>query len=144
MSQTMPKPSPMDIDAALANPSAYFGAPGDVLESGLSRTFQLKLLRQWEHDAQLLAQAESEGMTGGEENMLGRVGRALLAFDERDTAEREAAAANAAKESAMGIGDGVAELRRAIRARPIGASLLMLSLGFLVGRRVTSAGTTER
>jgi len=144
MSQHMPKPSPMDIDAALANPSAYFGAPGDVLDSGLSRTFQLKLLRQWEHDAQLLAQAESEGMTGGEENMLGRVGRALLAFDERETAEREAAGANAPKASAIGIGDGVAELRRAIRARPIAASLLVLSLGFLVGRRDTSASSPVR
>jgi hypothetical protein len=135
----------MDIDAALANPSAYFSDPADVLASGLSPNFQLKLLHQWEHDAQLLAQAESEGMTGGEENMLGRVGRALLAFEERETTEQQAAAAAAARSaSAMGIGDGVAEIRRAIRARPIAASLLMLSLGFLVGRRDASATTLVR
>jgi hypothetical protein len=75
-------PSPIDIDAALANPSAYFAQPQDVLAyPGLSRELQLKLLRQWEQDARELAEAESEGMGGGEESMLGRVCQALRALD---------------------------------------------------------------
>jgi hypothetical protein len=75
-------PSPIDIDAALANPSAYFAQPQDVLAyPGLSRELQLKLLRQWEQDARELAEAESEGMGGGEESMLGRVCQARRALD---------------------------------------------------------------
>ncbi|HEY5091117.1 MAG TPA: hypothetical protein VIK30_14155, partial [Polyangia bacterium] len=74
--------SPVDIDAALANPSACFAQPQDVLASpGLSREVQLKLLRQWEQDARGLAEAESEGMGGGEESMLGRVRQAIRTFD---------------------------------------------------------------
>ncbi len=136
MSQHISAPTPLDIDAALANPSAYFAEPADILASGLSRAFQLKLLRQWEQDAQLLAQAESEGMHGGEENMLGRVGRALLAFDEGEPAAETAAR----PATATVLRDGMAEVRRIIRARPLAASLLMLSLGFLVGRRDAPAG----
>src|SRR5271166_3016325 len=81
---TPPHPSPIDIDAALANPSAFFAQPRDVLaHAGLSRELQLKLLRQWEQDARELADAESEGMGGGEESMLGRVAQALRALDRR-------------------------------------------------------------
>jgi len=74
--------SSIDIDAALANPSAYFSQPQDVLAyPGLSRELRLKLLRQWEEDARELAEAESEGMGGGEESMLGRVRQALRVLD---------------------------------------------------------------
>jgi len=85
MTQDTPRDtSAINIDAALANPSAYFAQPQDVLtHPDLSRELQLKLLRQWEQDARELAEAESEGMGGGEESMLGRVAQALRALDRR-------------------------------------------------------------
>jgi hypothetical protein len=49
------------------------------------------LLRQWERDARGLAVAEEEGMSGGEESMLGRVRHAIQALGE-DEAEAAAPA----------------------------------------------------
>ena len=64
-----------DIERALADP---FAEPRDVLaDRRLSRDTKLRLLQQWERDARELAVAEDEGMTGGEESMLGRVRHAL-------------------------------------------------------------------
>jgi len=55
MTQDSPQgASRIDIEAALANPSAYFTQPQDVLACpGLSRELQLKILRQWEEDARV-------------------------------------------------------------------------------------------
>jgi hypothetical protein len=44
---------------------------------------KLKILQQWELDARQLAVAEEENMIGGEENMIGRVSKALLALGGR-------------------------------------------------------------
>jgi len=58
---------------------------------------KLSLLRQWEQTARSLSVAESEGMGGGEENMLGRVELAIpLKFPaaERDLAVKNPAAGN--------------------------------------------------
>ncbi|MCW3477870.1 hypothetical protein [Limobrevibacterium gyesilva] len=67
-----------DIEAALADPSAFFAQPQDIVtHPRLSREVKLKLLRQWEQDARELSVAEGEGMGGGEESMLGRVHLAL-------------------------------------------------------------------
>ena len=151
MTQDTPRgPSPLDIDAALANPSACFAQPQDVLVSpGLSRELQLKLLCQWEQDARELADAESEGMGGGEESMLGRVRQALRAFDrpqettlnDTEAGEPQASIGAAARTAADGLQEaasrvqgGVAEIREVIRAQPITAALFLLTLGYLFGR----------
>ncbi|HME22758.1 MAG TPA: hypothetical protein VKI44_15725 [Acetobacteraceae bacterium] len=149
--------SAIDIDAALANPSAYFAQPRDVLaHPRLSRELQLKLLNQWEQDARGLAQAESEGMGGEEESMLARVRQALRALDHPQetsmndtvTGGAQASIGAAARSVAGGLQKassrvqhaasrtqgGVTEIREVIRAQPITAALLILALGYLFGR----------
>ncbi len=69
-----------DLQKALLNPAAVFGAPKAIVEDArLTREQKLRLLEQWEHDALSLAVAEGEGMSGGEESMLGRVRLAINA-----------------------------------------------------------------
>ena len=145
--------SPIDIDAALANPTAYFDQPQDVLaHPGISRKFQLKLLQQWEHDARLLAEAEGEGMGGGEESMLGRVRQALRTLeastDDTEAGEAQASigararnvaggleeAASRVRHAASQIQDRVTEFRAFMRAQPITGALFMFAFGYLVGR----------
>lgn len=64
-----------------------FASPRDVVEDQtLSREVKLRLLIQWERDARELSVAEEEGMTGGEESMLGRVREALQQLDAERTA----------------------------------------------------------
>lgn len=147
--------SPIDIDAALANPSAYFDQPQDVLaHPGMSKKFRLKLLQQWEHDARLLAEAEGEGMGGGEESMLGRVRQALrtleASMDNTGTSEAQASTGTEARKVAGGLEqaasrvrhaashtqEGVTEFRAFIRAQPITGALLMFAFGYLVARIV--------
>jgi hypothetical protein len=126
MTQTaLPGTAPVDIDSLLANPSAYFAHPSDILDSGLSRTAQRKLLHQWDQDARLLAEAETEGMSGGEESMLSRVRRAILAFE-----EREAARPRASRPS------GTSRL-------PLAAAAMTFAVAFLLARR-DSAGSPAR
>jgi hypothetical protein len=138
MTQDSPQgASRIDIEAALANPSAYFTQPQDVLACpGLSRELQLKILRQWEQDARELAEAESEGMGGGEESMLGRVRQALRTLDltPKAVAGEAQIAASRAKHAASQIQGGVIEIREVIRAQPITAALFMFAVGYLFGR----------
>jgi hypothetical protein len=69
---------PFSVDEALRHPRSYFAEPKDVLaHPQLSRDEKLTILRQWEQDALRLSTAESEGMGGGEENMIGRVEEAI-------------------------------------------------------------------
>ena len=69
---------PFSVDAVLRNPRSYFAEPKDVVaHPQLSRDAKLTILREWEQDALRLSTAESEGMGGGEENMLGRVEEAI-------------------------------------------------------------------
>ena len=71
----------LDIDKALLDPAGAFSQPNDIVRApGLSRDVKLRLLEQWEREARALAVAEEEGMTGGEESMLGRVRRAVAAL----------------------------------------------------------------
>jgi hypothetical protein len=59
----------------LRNPKSAFAEPNDVvLHPELSWEMKLTILREWEQDARRLSIAESEGMSGGEDSMLGRVG----------------------------------------------------------------------
>ena len=70
--------SQVDFEAALRDPKAFFAEPQDVADNlQLSRDEKLAILRQWEQDALRLSASESEGMGGGEENMLGRVKLAI-------------------------------------------------------------------
>jgi hypothetical protein len=144
---------PIDIDAALANPSAYFDQPQDVLaHPGISKKFQLKLLRQWEYDARLLAEAEDEGMGGGEESMLGRVRQAVLtleaSMDDTEAGGARASIGTGARKVAVGLEEAASHVRHAasrtqeritqfrgfMRAQPITGALLMVAVGYLVGR----------
>jgi len=68
----------VDFEAALQDPKAFFSEPQDVVDyPEFSRERKLAILLQWEQDALHLSTSESEGMVGGEENMLGRVEHAL-------------------------------------------------------------------
>jgi hypothetical protein len=154
MTQEAPRGiSPIDIDAALANPTAYFAEPQDVLaHSGISDKFKLKLLRQWEQDARQLAGAEGEGMGGGEDSMLGRVRQALRTLETRmndaGTGEAEASIGAAARNAAGKLGgaasqvqdavsrtqERVSQFRGFIRGQPITGALLIFAFGYLVGR----------
>ena len=68
----------VDFEAALQDPPAFFAEPQDVADyPQLSREEKLAILRRWEQDALRLSESESEGMGGGEENMIGRVKRAI-------------------------------------------------------------------
>jgi hypothetical protein len=82
---------PVDFEAALLNPAGCFREPSEVVaDETLSREQKLRVLRQWDQDARQLAVAEEENMTGGEENMVGRVSKAILALGGH--ADRDAAA----------------------------------------------------
>ena len=71
----------LDIDKALLDPAGVFAEPDEIVRTpGLTRSLKLRLLEQWEREARALAVAEEEGMTGGEESMLGRVRRAIVAL----------------------------------------------------------------
>ena len=75
--------SAFDFRRAMADPSAYFAQPSDVLtRRGLSRSTRLRLLRHWEQDARSLARAEGEGMGGGEESMHQRVLDAIQVLED--------------------------------------------------------------
>lgn len=77
----MGRKSSSDFETALQDPAKYFATPQHVLDDPtLTVTQKRKVLRQWEQDARLLAVAEEEGMSGGEESMLQRVMRALEAI----------------------------------------------------------------
>jgi hypothetical protein len=76
----------IDIEAALVNPSAFFAQPKDIARHpDLPHEIKVELLQQWERDARSLAVAEEEGMTGGEESMLGRVRHAIQALGEGES-----------------------------------------------------------
>ena len=127
---------PIDIDQVLASPKAYFDAPADVLSHpALSNKFKLRILHEWEVDARLLAEADSEGMGGGEETMLARVRTALRELD-ADAAD------GSIHLTSQGEGQGLIEdvrtefrsIRVAIRALPLTLSLGAFAVGWLCGR----------
>lgn len=74
-------PDSIDLNAALDNPTSQFACPKDVVnQPNLARADKVKILRQWELDASLLSVAEEENMSGGEQNLLGEVVKALIAL----------------------------------------------------------------
>lgn len=71
----------LDVKKAMLDPASAFRQPDDIVRrADLSRDIKLQLLEQWEREARELDVAEEEGMTGGEESMLGRVRRAIAAL----------------------------------------------------------------
>ncbi len=73
----------VDLPTMLRDPAGVFRSPRDVLEHpDLTREERLAILQQWERDARSLSVAEEEGMTGGEENLLSRVRRAIARLGE--------------------------------------------------------------
>lgn len=71
----------LDVTKALLDPAGTFDQPDDIVRRrDVPRDVKLRLLEQWEREARSLAVAEEEGMTGGEESMLGRVRRAIAAL----------------------------------------------------------------
>ncbi len=73
----------LNLAEAKVNPSKFFKHPKDVLvHPSLSRDNKLESLRQWEVDARLMAVAEEENMTSGENGHLGAIVSALLALDD--------------------------------------------------------------
>ena len=83
------KPRHVDLNEALVDPAAVFGAPEDVLSHDhLAREQKVEILRRWEYDAHELEVAEEEGM-GSEppSDLLDRILRALHALGARPDIE---------------------------------------------------------
>ena len=77
--------SPLDVKAALSNPSKFFTAPREVVaHPALSRSVKIDILRQWETDARLMAVAEEENLTGGEASQLSAVVNALISLGDSE------------------------------------------------------------
>jgi hypothetical protein len=77
----------IDLAKARRDPASVFAKPADVIGvASLSHHQKLDILQHWERDARAIAVADEEGMTGGEESMLSRVRRAIVALggDEAD------------------------------------------------------------
>jgi hypothetical protein len=73
MSTTPPSRMP-DL---IANPSAHFDLPGEIVtRPDLSDTQKKKILDAWEEDARRLAVATEEGMAGGEPSRIAEVAAA--------------------------------------------------------------------
>ena len=71
-------PANSTIEKALMAPKSVYRSPENVLvDSTLDREGKRAILQRWRRDAEQLAVAEGEAMTGGEPNMLSRVLQAL-------------------------------------------------------------------
>lgn len=71
----------VDFEQALLDPAGTFGEPQAVLrDDDLSREQKKEILERWQHDAEELVVASGEGMPGGGENQLRKVGKALEAI----------------------------------------------------------------
>jgi hypothetical protein len=72
------------IPEALVDPKRIFGTPELVLsEPRLDREAKLRILRNWEQDAEALLRAENEGMEGDGPALLQRVRRAIASLTEK-------------------------------------------------------------
>ena len=60
-------------DGSVRKPSTHFDEPHEVVDSSLSKARKVEALDVLEQDARQLAEATSEGMSGGERNKLHEV-----------------------------------------------------------------------
>ena len=68
---------PSQVRAFIANPSAHFDAPSEVLaHPDLSDKQKKGILDAWEEDARRLSVATEEGMTGGEPSRITEISEA--------------------------------------------------------------------
>jgi hypothetical protein len=68
----------IDIQKALLDPTSVFAHPQDVVNHAqLSRDQKIEILRRWAYDAKELETATDENMTGGVEDRLSEVLKAL-------------------------------------------------------------------
>jgi hypothetical protein len=73
----MNQPIPVQLKELVANPSAHFEGPHDILtHPELSDAQKKKVLDAWEEDARRLSVATEEGMTGGEPSRIAEVSEA--------------------------------------------------------------------
>jgi len=80
----MPKVIIQDIQDAIFRYRRYFDLPADVVsDTTLSRSDKVKLLKNWEYDAQLENIAEEESMPGHAPNRLDEIESALSALENR-------------------------------------------------------------
>jgi hypothetical protein len=71
------------VDELIASPERHFDTPADVLrEPSLTLDDKRRILESWKLDAQRLADSDSENMTGGEEDHLREVAKALVELKE--------------------------------------------------------------
>jgi hypothetical protein len=129
----------------MADPTATFAQPRDVLaDPRFSREIKLKILRRWEHDARSLAVAESEGMSGGEESMHGRVLHAIRSLEE-STGEDRVQNKGKLDESASQLRNSYSRLVDTLRTtgcqvvqgtrnQPLAALMIAAWLGYICGR----------
>lgn len=72
----------MNIEQMKLDPTKEFDKPFDIVkDERLSNAQKLELLQQWEADAQLMQEAATEGMTGGEDALLREVSEARKAVE---------------------------------------------------------------
>jgi hypothetical protein len=135
----------VDVEAIMADPTATFAQPRDVLtDPRFSREIKLKILQRWEHDARSLAVAEGEGMSGGEESMHGRVLHAIRSLEEstgKDRAQTEGKldeSASQLRNSYSGLVDTVrtagCQVIQGTRNQPLAALMIAAWLGYVCGR----------
>lgn len=133
---------PTDLDLVLHDPAAYFAEPKDVLpQPGMTAEFKQKLLRAWEREVRLrngtAAQATlllvrhallelEASMTVKESVSVGDTIRAVAGGIEEAATQVQNAAAHTR--------DGISEFRRFMRAQPITGAVLMVGLGWILGR----------
>jgi len=71
-------PAVTDLEAAVASPSQHFGSPAEVLKTeGLDHAAKRRILESWIRDAEMLAEAATEGMAGNGQSRLQEAHQAL-------------------------------------------------------------------
>ncbi len=72
---------PSEMRDIIANPSAHFSTPGEVLlRPELSDGQKKRILDAWEEDARRLSVATEEGMAGGEPSRITEIAEAKAAL----------------------------------------------------------------
>lgn len=83
MPSIQPGPRTPTPAEAIKDPSEQFASPQEVVRNdSLSKNDKRRILTSWAKDAELLAQAEAENMSGGEHARLREVKLALAALDD--------------------------------------------------------------
>lgn len=74
----------IDVDEVIKDPTESFASPMAVVEDPrLTAEEKRRILESWAQDAELLSEAESENMPGGERPRLQEVRLALLELQKR-------------------------------------------------------------